>query len=147
MLEIPSEMQTLLKYIDNGMIWLYIAIFFILMYLLISLLTWSFIKPLKYLGIPTVLVGILLIIVRLSSSIILNFTNIETGLITALLPLVLKPLVIYGIVCTLFGILMIVAYIIITKNLKNKKETNQVKAWHKIKNIEYLNKKNSIFLL
>lgn len=119
-MEIPNEIQTLLKYIDNGMVYLYIVIFIVIMYLLISLLTWSFIKPLKYLSIPTILVGILLIIIRLSSSIITNLIDADISFIKNLLPLVLKPLLTNGIVCTLIGITMLMVYIIINKKMKIK---------------------------
>lgn len=123
MVEMPNEIQAVLKYLDNGMVWVYIGIFFVLMYLLISLLTWSFIKPLKYLGVPTILVGILLIVIKLLSRVIANGFGLESGIIN-LLPLILKPLLIYGIVCTCIGILMIVLYRIINKKQKNKEVEN-----------------------
>lgn len=72
------------------------------------------------------LVGILLLFIRLSSSVITNFTDIEIGFIKSLLPLVLKPLMIYGFVCTIIGILMIIVYNIINKKIKAKKETKKV---------------------
>lgn len=115
---IPSEIQNLLKFLDNGMVWVYIGIFFIVMYLLISLLTWSFIKPLKYLGIPTMISGMLLIVIRLLARTIINLFDLKINFINNLLPVILKPLLIYGIICTIIGILMIITYKIINKKKK-----------------------------
>lgn len=128
MLEIPNEIQTVLKILDNGMIWVYMTIFFTLMYLLISLLTWNFIKPLKYLGIPTTLVGLLLIIIRLLSSSIISKIDADIELIIGLLPLILKPILINGIIFMIIGILMIVWYSII-----NNKQHSTIENLENIK--------------
>lgn len=114
-----ETMQLLIKYAGPKMIITYIIGFSIIMYLLISLLTWSFIKPLKYLGIPTLLVGLLLVVIRLASSFILDFVNIDIAVVNNILPIIIKPLLTNGIMCSSIAILMLLLY-----SLLNKKERN-----------------------
>lgn len=118
---VSNEIKEIISFLSNGMIWVYIGVFFLISYLLISLLTWSFIKPLKYLGIPTILVGVLLIIVRFTSNIIITLINSdELNMIKVILPNLLKPMLINGIICVLIGIGMVVGYSLINKRIENK---------------------------
>lgn len=118
---VTDEFRELVSLLSNGMIWVYIGIFFLVTYLLISLLTCSFIKPLKYLGIPTIIVGVLLIIFRFTSTGIINMiVDEELNIIKIILPNLLKPMLINGIICLLVGILMIVGYKLINKYKKNE---------------------------
>lgn len=115
---IPKELTTVLSTFNNGMIWVYIGLFLICMYLLISLLTWSFIKPLKYLGIPTCFVGVFFLIIRLSSSLVLNIFEEKANIIKILLPSMLKPILFNGIIALLIGVLMIILYVVVNNNRK-----------------------------
>ena len=124
-MEIPSEIQELLKFLNTNLVWLYIGLFLIFTYLLISLLTWSLLKPLKYLGIPTIVTGVLFLIVRLLSSVIVGLFSIEFPVIKVVLPSILKPVLISGLLCMIIGIVMIVLYVVINNHLKNKNQSTE----------------------
>lgn len=119
-MNISNEMMNLLSFLSGRMILLYIALFVIVMYLIISLLTWSFLKPLKYLGIPTLCVGILFIFARFFSTIMIDLLNIKINIIKTLLPSMLSPVLINGILCTVLGLIMIIVYAVINKRIKSK---------------------------
>lgn len=114
------EMKQLISLVSDKTIWIYIGIFFVLMYLLISLLTWSFKKPLKYLGIPTIGVGVVFIIIRFLSVVIVGLVDDKMAFVRLLLPSMLSPMLLNGILCTVIGIAMIVVYKLLNK--KDKKE-------------------------
>lgn len=122
-LEIPEIVKNILTLLDKQAFWLYVIGIFVVFYLLVSLLTWSFIKPLKYLGIPTIIVGILFIIIRFVPNALLTLVDENINFIKGLLPSILKPVLINGLVCLIVGVLMIVGYTLINKNKKEKIDT------------------------
>lgn len=119
---VPTELKQIVSILSGGMIWIYIGIFFLLTYLFISLLTWSFLKPLKYVGIPTALVGLLFLIIRMSLSSVLGFFVEGESIIKVILPSMLRPILINGLICLGLGVLMVVIYIIINNKRRNKNE-------------------------
>lgn len=123
---VSNEFKEVVSLFANGMIWIYVGIFFVLTYLFISLLTWSFIKPLKYVGIPTLIVGLLFISIRASSNVLVNIFVEGDNLINTLMPSLLKPILINGLICFLVGLGMIVGYIFINKKTKNKEVEENV---------------------
>ena len=95
--------------------------FIIFSYLLIALLTWSLTKPLKYLSIPFIIIGIIILIFRFSVPVIItaipqNELNMPNTIINTLLSPFLKS----GIICLLAGILSMTLYIVIGKLTNNK---------------------------
>ena len=102
------------------------VIFFVFSYLLVALLTWSFVKPFKYLSISFIVVGVFVLIFRLSipsiSSLILASENIN--LPTFLLPTLLKPFLNAGLISIFVGILFIGFYIFINKVMKKDNTDN-----------------------
>lgn len=100
-------MDSLLNTISSTLI-IYIFIGFIIFtYLLLSLLNWSFVKPLKFMGISSIIVGAIVSSLRL-------FSGLLTGLIKDIIPLpeiiligVLKPVLIIGITEIVLGILLL----------------------------------------
>ena len=117
-MEIPEEIMKLLEIINGKMILVYVAIFIVAMYLIISFFTWSFIKPLKYLGIPTLISGIVFTIIRFIPNAFINLIEAEYSFIKIILPSMLKPILINGILCILTGVVMIVLYSLINKSKK-----------------------------
>lgn len=114
-----DEVIKMILKIDDVMIWVYMGLFILLMYLVIGLLTWSIIKPLKYLGIPTLITGILFIIIRFIPNIVISILDVKISVIKAVLPSVLKPIFIYGISSLLIGLVMIILYNLFTKKAVN----------------------------
>jgi len=121
-------MQQVLSVLSNiNVIALIISfiVIFIVFYGLISLLTWNLLKPLKYLGIPTLVVGIIILITRFTSSFIINSLASEFGsFIKDLFPLAFSPLQNIGIIFFILGLLMIIIYAVINNN-KNKIDNNE----------------------
>ena len=103
-----------------GLIIFFIA-FVIFSYLLIALLTWSLTKPLKYLSIPFIIIGIIILIIRFCLPFIItimpeNTVNVPSSLVNVMLNPFLKS----GIICLLAGILSMTLYILIGKFTKKK---------------------------
>lgn len=103
-----------------------IIIFILLSYLLISLLTRSFHKPLKYFSISFIIVGIMMIIFRFILPLIItslaeNPINIPNSISSTLLNPFLKS----GIICIIIGIIFMVVYKLIEK-LQNNKDISKI---------------------
>ena len=110
-----------LEIIAKPQLIIFFIAFIIFSYLLIALLTWSLTKPLKYLSIPFIIIGIIILILRFSVPVIItaipqNELNMPNTIINTLLSPFLKS----GIICLLAGILSMTLYIVIGK-LANKK--------------------------
>ena len=71
MTQLPEFLIKIIGIVLGKTFILYFLLFILVSYLLLALLTWSFIKPLKYLGIPFIVVGILTLIARFVLPIIL----------------------------------------------------------------------------
>lgn len=110
-----NELLELIKFLNSGLLWLYIIIVIIVFYAIISLLTWNIKKPLIFLGIPNIIAGILLIILRFSISLILPDKNM-----VAIINPMSKPLLTIGIVCIILGVAMIAGYKLLNKLPKKK---------------------------
>lgn len=109
----PNEYINIINLINSGIIYLWGIISFLFFYSIIGLLTWSLIKPLKYMGISNIIVGIMLIILRLlpySISVLIG-----NNLLERILPEIIKPIFISGICVLVLGILMILLYKFIDK--------------------------------
>lgn len=121
-MQIPSNILNIINIVSS--INLYYAFFmiFILFYFIFALCTWSFIKPLKYIGSVNVTVGIMFMSIKLISPLI-NSLNIN-NMIKEVLPVIIDPLFISGIVSLSSGILLLVIYAII--NMIIKKRTKEV---------------------
>lgn len=109
------------KFLNSGLLWLYFIIIVVIFYAIIALLTWNIKKPLMYLGIPTIIVGIFLIILRFTSSLVLP----DKKLLVIFNPAV-KPLFIMGIICIIIGIAMIVIYKLLNKKKKDKENLTEI---------------------
>ena len=111
----PTELINIINLLNKNLI-LYLIIFIILFYLVISLFTWSFIKPLKYLGISNIIVGILIIIIRFLLNSIINIALPDyIKIFDIILPTIVKPLLISGIICIIIGIIMLIINYLINK--------------------------------
>lgn len=118
----PTELTNIINLLNENLT-VYLIIFIVLSYLLISLLTWSFIKSLKYLGISNIIVGIVVIVIRFLLNFITNILPDYINIAEVVLPTIVKPLLLSGISLIIVGIIMlIINYLIIKYKLKNKKE-------------------------
>lgn len=118
-----NELLEIVKILNSELLWIYFIIINIVYYGLIALLTWDIKKPLMYVGIPAIIVGSLLIIIRFS----INFFLPNNSLLI-LISSALKPLLIIGIVCILVGIIMIVGYKLLNKMKKNKESVKEIEV-------------------
>ena len=117
-INLDEKVISIIKFIQSKYMYIFIMCFIIINYLLISLLTWSFHKPLRYLSIPTMLTGITLIVTIFLPSLLINILNINLPFnLEPIIKVLLNPLLIPGILLTIIGVVMIVLY-----NIINKKE-------------------------
>ena len=118
----PTELVNLINLLNDNFL-VYLIIFIIAFYLMISFFTWSLLKPLQYLGISNIVIGIVIIIIRLLLNAITTLLPDYIKIVETILPTALKPLLISGMLCITFGIIMIVVYYLINKyKNKNKEE-------------------------
>lgn len=108
-----NELLKLAEFLNSELLWLYFIIIIVGFYAIVSLLTWNIKKPLMFLGIPSIIVGILLIILRFSINL---FVPNESLL--KLYNSAAKPLFVIGIICIVEGIAMIVVYKVLNKKKK-----------------------------
>lgn len=101
--------------LNSDMLWVYFLVVIVVFYLIIALTTWDIKKPLIYLGIPSLLVGVILSVIRFLPNII----PIKNSILIILNSLI-KPLLITGIMCIIIGIIMIILYKILEKKHKEK---------------------------
>lgn len=117
-INLDEKVISIIKFIQSKYMYIFIMCFIIINYLLISLLTWSFHKPLRYLSIPTMLTGITLIVTIFLPSLLINILNVNLPFnLEPIIKVLLNPLLIPGILLTIIGVVMIVLY-----NIINKKE-------------------------
>ena len=117
-INLDEKVISIIKFIQSKYMYIFIMCFIIINYLLISLLTWSFHKPLRYLSIPTMLTGITLIVTIFLPSLLINILNVNLPFnLEPIIKVLLNPLLITGILLTIIGVVMIVLY-----NIINKKE-------------------------
>ena len=117
-INLDEKVISIIKFIQSKYMYIFIMCFIIINYLLISLLTWSFYKPLRYLSIPTMLTGITLIVTIFLPSLLINILNVNLPFnLEPIIKVLLNPLLIPGILLTIIGVVMIVLY-----NIINKKE-------------------------
>lgn len=133
-----NKPQVLLDNISDlfttNQILIFILLFMIVSYLLIALFTWSIRKPLKYLSIPLIIVGILLLAIRFAGSMIISFLPLEINIPNTIISVILNPFLKSGIYCLLIAILFIIIYILTDKfnkngkneTVENKQEDNQI---------------------
>ena len=101
--------------LNSDMLWVFFLVVIVVFYLIIALTTWDIKKPLIYLGIPSLLVGVILSVIRFLPNII----PIKNSILIILNSLI-KPLLITGIMCIIIGIIMIILYKILEKKHKEK---------------------------
>lgn len=110
-----------LEIIAKPQLLIFFIAFIIFSYLLIALLTWSLTKPLKYLSIPFIIIGIIILILRFCLPLIItiipeNTVNVPNSLVNV----ILNPFLKSGIICLLIGIIFMIVYILIGKFTKEK---------------------------
>lgn len=102
------EINELLSFAQNGYLLGILATLLILSYLLYALFSWSFVKPCKYIGICSIIVGILLLIIKFGNSFVIDAVLSDITIPSSLLGTVFKPFLIMGIIYILLGIALLV---------------------------------------
>lgn len=122
--ENEEESMKYLEMINSMPLTLYLLIGIIGFFVLIALFRWNLYAPFIWLGIPTLISGVILGIIFLVKSIIFNLLPENITEYTDLLNSVTKPLFnkigLQAIILIISGILGIVLYSIIKKKIKNK---------------------------
>lgn len=119
-----NEILELVGLLNSDLLWIGIIAIVVVFYTILSLLTWSFKRPLMFLGVPTIIVGVLLVILRFSISLF----PID-GNILKIVSAAINPLLTIGVICTLIGIAMTVVY----KLLNKKEKLEQIKQMPEVK--------------
>ncbi len=150
---IPEKEEVLVKedipYLTNIISFVYSEDFnyimiavLIIIYLLVVLCTWSFYKPFGFLGVPTIILGSILIIAYLVQMIGIKYLIPTNGTIEYFMKnfigVAFKYILIYGSIVLGSGILMLIIHSVISKAV-NKKELLQIKekpSRRKIRNEE-----------
>lgn len=112
-----NDILGLVSVLNSGLLWVYFIIVIIGFYALVSLLTWNLKKPLMFLGIPTIIVGVFLIILRYSVGLFIPYESMLTIVNSAV-----KPLFTLGIISIIVGIIMIVVYKVLNRRKKKQNE-------------------------
>ncbi len=118
-------LNNFIDFIRSDFFWIYVLIFFVISYLILSLLTFSFKKSLLYLGIPTSIVGLLLSIGYIVLKIMILFMDSKVEFMKDLIPKLIRPILNNGLLCLGVGVVLIVLNIILNKIFK-KKEENKI---------------------
>lgn len=111
----PMELINIVNLFKDNYL-LYLILFIILFYLLVSLFTWSLKKPLLYLGISNIVSGLIIIVIRILLNFIGSFLPNYISIIDIILPSILKPILVSGIVITLIGIIMLIINYLLNKS-------------------------------
>lgn len=107
----------LIKLLSSNLLWLYFVLVILGFYLILSLITWSFKRPLKFLGIPSIITGLIMIIAYFIIKILP--LPLSDGMIT-ILTSGIKPVFNIGLVCFLMGIIMLILLQVINLLLNKK---------------------------
>ena len=117
----------ILQIISKPQLIIGIIAFVIFSYFFIALLTWSLIKPLKYLSTSFFIIGIIILIFRFTfPTIITSVLQNELNIPSTILNVILNPFLRSGIICIIIGILFITTYIIIGKLKINKTKKDRL---------------------
>ena len=117
----------ILQIISKPQLIIGIIAFVIFSYFFIALLTWSLIKPLKYLSTSFFIIGIIILIFRFTfPTIITSVLQNELNIPSTILNVILNPFLRSGIICIIIGILFITTYIIIGKLKINKTKSKTI---------------------
>lgn len=119
-MQIPSNILNMINIINSINLYYVFIPLLIIFYFLFALFTWSFLKPLKYIGSVNITTGLMFMSIKLLSTIINSF-NIN-NIIKDILPTIINPLFTSGLISLISGIIMMLIYYIVNKIIKNKKE-------------------------
>lgn len=118
---IPSSLQTIFNFLSSNYMYYILSGFIVISYLLLALLNWSFVNCLNFISIPTMVIGILFCLLRLTFSLILNaISKIDIDTINNIISSMLNPLLIIGVISIIFGIVLLIIKI----NLSDKVNKN-----------------------
>lgn len=98
-------------------VYIILIAFVVFSYLFLAVLNWSFIKPLKYMGVSIIIVGIVLFLLSFIFPTIIDLIIDSLKIPIDVVLYILKPITYIGIAYFVIGIIMLV----IPKLLKNKK--------------------------
>lgn len=118
-----NKLLGLISFFNTKFFWLYLMIILCVFYLIISLLTWSIKKPLMFLGIPSVVVGIILMIIRFFVRLLPLSEKI-----LAIINSAIKPLFVNGVICIVLGVIMIGVYGLLNVIHKKKKMIQEIEV-------------------
>lgn len=122
---VPEELQILFQIANKGKLLLILASFIIFSYFFLALLTWSFSKPMNFMGIPTLIIGVLFLLLRFGSGLIISLLgDVEILSFIEQFSIILKPALITGISCLVIGLLLIVLYSNIS-SIKSKNSNDE----------------------
>ena len=108
-------LSSIIGVIASSYIWMIFGLVVVVFYLLIALFTWSFVKPFKFLGVPSIIAAFMFLFMYFGVA----FLPKEVSFV-ALFTAVLKPFLTMGVVCLVMGITMMVLAKVLDNVLKNR---------------------------
>ena len=112
---------TFVNFVTSEFIWALFGGITVFFYLLIALLTWSFIKPLKFLGVPTIIASFLFLFMYSGVAMApqgLSYVNAIKAC--------LQPVLTMGIICLVMGVAMMILARILDNMYKNRINEDKV---------------------
>lgn len=104
------EINRVLSFVQNGaLIWVF-AVFLVISYLLFALSNWSFVKPCKYIGICSIIVGVIFLMIKFSNFVVIDLVISNISIPSSLIASFFKPILIMGIVYIFIGIGLIILH-------------------------------------
>lgn len=120
-----SDITRIIRLLDLLFSYKFIILFILVLlaiYFLVALFTWSFLKPVKYLGIPTIACGIVSVLVPFAADFALEAMLGDAYLVSLVTSTVTSYYLKAGIVLLIVGTLMLVLYYLVNKKLKMPKK-------------------------
>ena len=130
-------MEAIINFLTSGAILTAFICVIAVSYLIIGLLTWSFIKPLKYLGVCSTIVGLVGFVLKLLLSYIVDILDIEgIGIVKSIILASGNVFLKYAVIFLVVGILLEVLYYVINKTLKSNKKKKDKDLDHSSSKVE-----------
>lgn len=122
-------MEAVYSFITGESLLLSLLAFIAVSYVIVGLLTWSFIKPLKYLGFPIVIVGLISFGLKSILALVLETMDLEgAGIIKIFINSSGNLFIKYAVICLITGAIMIASYYALNITLKTGKTKKSNKS-------------------
>ena len=128
--EVVSTVNSFFMLFGNLPFWANCIIVVVIFYLLLALFTMSLLKPLKFLGVPSMVSGIVFVGLRFAAPVVVSgaFGSFpEAGkIVNSALGTIIDNIMYGGIICFGGGLVLVIVHAIINRILKKKKKAKEI---------------------